>query len=109
MSRFQYGNIFYDSGLGQAGIGGDGHPIWGRPARLLLELIRARGSKVSRLSLQRALWPKGNAPRKGVYFYTWKLRRRLGHDRVVSEDGGIRLVAGIRRDAPEADAVGGTD
>ncbi len=69
-------------------------PLGGRKQRLLLaELLLARGGVVSREKLIDGLWGERPPPSaaESLDTYVYRLRKTLGHDRLVREAGGYRL------------------
>src|ERR1700733_6397247 len=69
-------------------------PLGGRKQRLLLAmLLLARGAVVSRDKLVDGLWGERPPPSaaESLDTYVYRLRKLLGHDRLVREARGYRL------------------
>jgi YVTN family beta-propeller protein len=90
--------------LGPLAVSGDHGPLaLGGPKQrtLLAMLLLEPNMVVSRYRLIEALWPEGVPPSaaESLDAYVYRLRKQLGHDRLVRRDGGYML----RVDAGERD------
>ncbi|GGK57157.1 BTAD domain-containing putative transcriptional regulator [Ornithinimicrobium pekingense] len=79
--------------LGPVGVGDQGSPLPPRDRVVLSVLVARRGHEVPADTIAEALWGEHLPPswHKVVQGCIARLRRRLGHDAIVTDRGGYRL------------------
>ena len=82
--------------LGPLTVSGEQGPLalgGPKPRTLLAMLLLEPNTVVSRYRLIEALWPEGEPPSaaQSLDVYVHRLRKELGHDRLVRRDGGYML------------------